>query len=166
MFNLNRELVDEHWQKSEKGLNLVISAMSKNEEWPLDKKAGGEFEEALLDWLAEQDIESMVELSEEEPDKLVSLFSFMSLERSMYLHSLINEKDDSEVAGELLAYADESILKQDLSDEQRQKFLIFKERFLTLYRMGLVERLFSEERSSKILDAVKKVSEKSGVINA
>ena len=156
IIDLQDDAIKKHWERVEKGVSVILENMQQRESWALDERE--EVKNALISWAASVSENRLEEMVESIPDALVKVFAFMRSKRSLYLLHKLEEQVPG-ATSELLMDAIDKIT--DGGDDIRAQ-KIMRDRLVALFRVDLLERIFSEERSEKIKKAIQATSEKYG----
>jgi len=157
VIDLQDSAINSHWEGVKEDVSAIISNMQNRESWTLDDRA--EFKNDIVAWGGTLDEATIENIIENCPDELIRLISFSQAKRSLYfLQSL--ESIVPGVMSELLFISLERI---ESPNEDVRHHMIFRDRLVALFRVDLLDRIFSVERTKKIHEAISKtVSNRSG----
>ncbi len=158
IIDLQDSTITSHWRRVDEGVSTILENMQNRECWALDDHE--DLRHAIIEWAANLNESNLENIIENNPDALIRIFAFMKSKRSLFLLHQIESKFPG-ITSELLL---ESLDKIDdgVSDTRSQRIL--RDRLVALFRVDLLERIFSEERSEKIKQAIRSTSEKYGGI--
>lgn len=158
IIDLQDSTIASHWRRVDEGVSTILENMQNRECWALDDHE--DLRLAIIEWAANLNESNLENIIENNPDALIRIFAFMKSKRSLFLLHQIESKFPG-ITSELLL---ESLDKIDdgVSDTRSQRIL--RDRLVALFRVDLLERIFSEERSEKIKQAIRSTSEKYGGI--
>jgi hypothetical protein len=147
-----------HWRKKDPSVLPILENMEKRENWTLDDVQ--DLQKAIVDWGMSLTPEQLESFAENDQDNLLKLLGFMKSTRALFLLHKIEEMVPGSTS-DLLREALEQI-EDGEGDTRTQKIL--RDRLVALFRVDLIERIFSEERCEKIKNAVRTTTEKYGGI--
>ncbi len=158
IIDLQDSTITSHWRRVDEGVSTILENMQNRGCWALDDHE--DLRHAIIEWAANLNESNLENIIENNPDALIRIFAFMKSKRSLFLLHQIESKFPG-ITSELLL---ESLDKIDdgVSDTRSQRIL--RDRLVALFRVDLLERIFSEERSEKIKQAIRSTSEKYGGI--
>jgi hypothetical protein len=158
IIDLQESTIANHWGRVDEGVSMILENMQNRECWALDDQ--DELRDAIIEWASKLNESNLENIIEHKPDALIRIFAFMKSKRSLFLLHQIESKFPG-ITTELLL---ESLDKIDdgISDTRSQRIL--RDRLVALFRVDLLERIFSEDRSEKIKQAIRSTSEKYGGI--
>jgi hypothetical protein len=158
IIDLQESTIASHWNGVDEGISAILENMQNRESWALDDQ--DDLRDAIIEWAAKLNESNLENIIEHKPDALIRIFAFMKSKRSLFLLHQIESKFPG-ITSELLL---ESLDKIDdgISDTRSQRIL--RDRLVALFRVDLLERIFSEDRSEKIKQAIRSTSEKYGGI--
>lgn len=158
VIDLQETSLFDHWKKKDASVLAILENMERRENWTLDDVQ--DLNAAIVDWglsISRDQLESCVENDHE---SLLKLLGFMKSKKALFmLHKLEEIVPGS--TSELLMDALDKI-EEGKGDTRAQKIL--RDRLVALFRVDLLERIFSEERCEKIKNAIKTTTEKYGGI--
>lgn len=161
MIDISGSAISKHWESMDSRNNFPISDVIRNmrnqEYWVLDKKE--EVEISLVRWAQNVDVEAAQNIVENKQDELLFVLTFVGSDRALVILKHIESLCAGAVV-ELLAYSTDKINqlsgRNDKADSKDlQKYFLFRDRLATLYRVDLLERVFSLERTGQIKAAIK-----------
>jgi len=158
IIDLQDSTIASHWNRVDEGVATILENMQYRENWALD--GHDDLRHAMIEWAANLTESSLENFVENNPDALIRIFAFMKSKRSLFLLHQIENKYPG-ITSELLLESLDKI-EDGVADTRSQRIL--RERLVALFRVDLLERIFSEERSEKIKQAIRSTSEQYGGI--
>jgi len=158
IIDLHDSTIASHWSRGDEGVSAILDNMQVRESWVLDECEGLKL--AMIDWASCLTDESLKNIVENNSDDLIRILAFMKSKRSLFLLDKIENRFPG-VSSELLM---DSLEKIDNVNTDTRPQRVLRDRLVALYRIDLLERIFSVERSDKIKKAIRLTSEKYGGI--
>ncbi|MFA0809393.1 type IVB secretion system protein IcmW [Microbulbifer epialgicus] len=158
MIDLQDKEINDHWDKVEEGISNILENMQKKETWALDNNE--EIKSALIKWAANVSDGQLEELVANKMEPLIKVFAFTGCRRALYLLHKLEER----VPGATHELLMESVDTIDAGIGDVRPSKIIRDRLVALFRVDLLERVFSEERSEKIKTAIQYTTEAHGGI--
>ena len=160
IIDLQDSAVLSHWSRVDSGVSMIVENMQNREIWALDNLE--DLREAIIEWASNLTDNKLESIITNNPEALIRIFAFMGSKRSLYLLQQMEIKFPG-VTSELLLESIERIEIGDSGFDTRSQ-RILRDRLEALYRVDLLDRIFSEERSEKIKQAIRLTTEKNGGI--
>lgn len=158
MIDLRDDAINKHWSKADKSTLIILDNMRIRENWTLDEKT--DLKKELIRWAENVSDKKLKEAigNQAEAEALMKILAFMKSKRSLFLLSNIEKK----FPGSTEKLINETVRKISTQAGDTRAEEIFNDRLLSLLRIGLIERIFSEERSEKIKQAIQASNKKYG----
>lgn len=158
LIDLQEQTIERHWKEVDEGVSTILENMQVQETWALDDH--DDLLSEIIAWAGNLTEKRLEHIVEQKPDALIRIFAFMRSKRSLFLSHEI-EKNFPGVIAELLLESLDKI-EGGVNDTRPQRIL--RDRLVALFRVDLLERIFSVERCQKIKEAIRSTSEISGRI--
>lgn len=160
LIDLQDTAISKHWEKGDKSILSILDNMQDRETWVID--GNEELINAIIEWAGNASRSDLEIAIEENPESIIKLLAFMKSTRSLVLIQKFEEFFPGTTSELLL----ESLDKIVANDGDTRAERVLRDRLVALFRVDLLERIFSDERSEKIKLAIKNTTEKYGGIYA
>lgn len=147
-----------HWDQVEQRITHILDTMQRHEDWPLDDQ--NELKNAIIAWASTLDNTKFENILDEKANELLRVFAFTKCKRSMYLLQKLEELSP----GATVRLLRQSLGDVDMAIDDNRARQVFRDRLVALFRVDLIDRIFSEERSKNIKTAIQTTTEKYGGI--
>lgn len=159
---LDNETLENHWGESESDILSILSNMEDKEIWTLDSDFT--ILKGIVDWAAGIGTELDIEEIEDNQEDFIKILSFMKSSRAFYLIKKL-EIEFPGVIVETLASCVDAISKNKTNpDVDIRHYIIHRDRLSALYKVEVLERIYSSVRTQKIKTAIEETAEKYGGI--
>lgn len=160
LIDLQDSAISKHWDKGDKSILSILGNMQDRETWVID--GNEELINAIIEWAGNASKSDLENAIEENPESIIKLLAFMKSTRSLVLIQKIEEFFPGSTSELLLESLDKIVANGGDTRAER----VLRDRLVALFRVDLLERIFSDERSEKIKLAIKNTTEKYGGIYA
>jgi len=159
IIDLQNSEITSHWEKADNEIFSIIVNMESKEKWTLDDNEN--INDALVKWALSLTEDRVEQIVENDSDSLIRIIAFMKSKRAFYFLEKL-EKNNPGVMSEILHTALDGV---ERNKEDIRIYEIFRDRLVALFRVDLLERLFSINRTEKIKLAIIQSVEKYGGIH-
>ena len=160
LIDLQESAISSHWEKGDKSILAILGNMQDRESWVLDENK--DLLNAIVDWAGNLTGPQLEQAVEENPIAIIKILAFMKSKRSLVFIQKIEENFPGATSDLLL----EALDKINTNEMDTRAERVLRDRLVALFRVDLLERIFSDERSEKIKQAIKNTTEKYGGIYA
>jgi hypothetical protein len=162
---MNKKHIDDesllkHWELASNDISQILDNMEERENWTLDNDEG--IKQKVLQWANRVGGDISIESIEDNFPDFIKLISFVKSKRAFFIIKRIEDQFPGIIADTLRTSIDAISEKNDSTDIRH--FIIHRDRLTALYRVELLERIYSDSRSETIKLSMAETVEKFGGI--
>lgn len=140
--------IDRYWMEAEKGVSAILSNMQEGEHWTIDSD---DIRDEMIEWASNLTNDKLSHAIDNHTDRFIFILSFMKSKKALYFLGEIEKKLPGAISELLLESVDRISLNEG---EDIRGDRIFRDRLISLFRVDLLDRIFSKERTENIKKSI------------